>query len=278
VVFTQNFPGGASIDGGFNYVAQWFNTGDSARQSISFPNGNVDLSGNRRLRIASINPLNVAGTNDIRINFNGTDYAAGNTIGDTSPSSSAQVRIYKTGGSQSNVNRDNNGTSGAMTLHNSGGTATFTWNGRMKGTFTWGTVPTTPGLTLSSVVGTTVTLSTGASSSDGGYSISSYSYQRRENGGSWTGTQTFTSRPGSVTFSGLNPGSTYDFRAYATNTVGSSTARQVSGVDISAYGRVRRSGAWQTITTGRVYRAGAWRNITTARVYRSGAWRDINNA
>lgn len=144
-------------------------------------------------------------------------------------------------------------------------------------TFTPG-VPTAPqSITIASQVGTSITITITGSSNDGGSGISAYTAQRSENGLPYDGPSARDISSGSTVFSGLTPGSTYRFRAFATNVTGNSLFIETASTLVAAYGTLRKGNDFVPITTGKVYRQGAWRNITTAKVYRDGAWRNITN-
>jgi hypothetical protein len=144
-------------------------------------------------------------------------------------------------------------------------------------TFTPG-VPTAPqSITIASQVGTSITITITGSSNDGGSGISAYTVQRSENGLPYDGPSARDISSGSTVFSGLTPGSTYRFRAFATNVTGNSLFVETASTLVAAYGTILRNADFIPITTGKVYRQGAWRNITNAKVYRNGAWRNITN-
>jgi hypothetical protein len=137
-------------------------------------------------------------------------------------------------------------------------------------------VPTAPqSITIASQVGTSITINIVGSSNNGGSGITSFTAQRSENDGAYTGNQDISS--GSTVFSGLTPGSNYRFRAFATNATGNSLSIETNSTLVAAYGTLRKGTDFVPITIGRVYRQGAWRNITNAKVYRGGAWRNITN-
>lgn len=266
----SNFPGQAD-----NYRANFSTTGNYAEQALTFSAGNLNLAGNRPVYVNSISPTDVAGSYALRMRFGGNDYAAGNTIANCG-GGSGSVRIYKTGSSTVYFDRDNLGNDPKVRQYNSSGTLTYTWSGQMHGSWSWYTVPTAPAsIGIVSQVGTTVNLSYSNSSSAGGSTISSYSAQFSQDGGAWVGTKTVSGN--SFNFTGLVPGSTYQFRVYANNAAGSSAATTSASTLIAAYGTLYRAGDFRPITTGRLYRNGAWRNITSAKVYRGGAWRNITN-
>lgn len=268
----STFPGGA---GPTSFTAFFESNGDIAQQVLTIPAGNLNLAGSRPIRIVSISPAGFSGTANIRLRFSSTDYAAGGTIPNCAGGSGA-IRLYKTGGTRVDFDRDNNGTSGAAQRLSSTGVVEFTWNGRMAGSWSWYTVPSAPAsIAITSQVGTTVNLSYGNSTSNGGEAIDSYSAEYRENGGAWAGKKTVSG--GTFSFTSLNPGSEYEFRVYATNAAGDSAATVSGSTLVTAYGQLYRGGQFRNITTGQLYRNGTWRNLTVAKVYRDGQWRDFTN-
>jgi hypothetical protein len=235
----QNFAGGAT--GGS--TAYFLDTGSHAASSVVVPAGNLNLAGQRPLRIASISPDRAAGTFVTRIRFGGTDYAAGATIANCA-GGTGESRIYKTGGSQVDFRRASSG--GTTELRNSSGVTTYTWPGAMAGSYQWGTVPTQPGVIGATRVGRSVTLVFAGSSSNGGYSISRYLAQYSTDGGAtWSTAVPFVS---GQTFTDLPAGLTYTFRVYAENAVGFSQARVSASVFVPAGGRIW-DGAAEDLTT-----------------------------
>jgi hypothetical protein len=77
----------------------------------------------------------------------------------------------------------------------------------------------------------------GASSSTGGDPITSYGIQySNDSGSTWSAAVTADSNL-QYTFSNLTTGTTYVFRAYATNDIGNSPTTSSAGIFISGYGK-----------------------------------------
>lgn len=98
-------------------------------------------------------------------------------------------------------------------------------------------VPSAPAFVTGARAGRSVTVTVGASSSNGGDPITSYSIQYSNDGGStWSAAVTADSNLQYV-FSNLTTGTTYAFRSYATNDIGDSPTTSSAGIFISGYGK-----------------------------------------
>lgn len=254
----------------------------SSQETPNFPNGNIDLGGTRRVYIDSLAASYASGASGIgyRIGVGSTVYAAGQTV-NNALNAAWNFRILFTGGTLFFGRDDNSG--GTVVDAQDGGT----WAGRLTGTMMWSTVPTIPGTLTAARTGTSVKLTWGNSSSDGGNAANSYYVQYSKDGGAWTGT---TAASSGYTYTGLTKGSTYKFRVYLNNDRGNSQARESGNVTIpldppAAPGEptvVRVSDTEQTVSwtrnasatapvldqqlQRREYSAGAW-----------GAWAGVNN-
>lgn len=272
MAFTQEFNGGIGGTGN----AFWSANGAYVESNVTVPAGNTNLAGSRPLVINSISPETSGAATTWAIRLGGTLYGAGSTIAD-SPGGSLTgfIRLTKTTTGDSFFKRK--ATPGySITLNGVVPASTVYQNNSISGSYTYYTVPTAPAsVTITSKVGTTVNLSYSNPSSDGGSGITSYTAQYRQNGGAWAGTKAVSGN--AFSFADLVPGSTYDFRVYANNAAGASTATVSASTLVAAYGTLRRGADFVPITVGKLYRAGAWRNIITAKVYRGGAWRNITN-
>jgi hypothetical protein len=151
-------------------------------------------------------------------------------------------------------------------------------------------VPNAPSSISYSNVGRNYTVALGASSSDNGSAISSYTIQYRtstDGGTTWTGytnAQTATWNPATskfeYTYSLLTPALTYQFRAYATNAIGTSTVIESSTKFVSAGGRRKISGGtFEPTQTAKRYNAATnqWVDITIAKRYNGATsqWVDL---
>lgn len=98
-----------------------------------------------------------------------------------------------------------------------------------------------PSITSLTSVGTTATITVAAASSNGGSTVSSHviEYSTASDFASIAGTQTISGAAGGTTnITGLLPGTTYYFRAYATNSVSINSPYSTSqSTFIAAYGR-----------------------------------------
>lgn len=101
-----------------------------------------------------------------------------------------------------------------------------------------------------------------------------------DDGGSWSavtdGTTALvsgTTYTGQKVFTGLTPGSTYKFRAYAVNSDGAgATTTMASGVFLMSGGKRWNGTAWVPLTTLKRWNGTAWVNITTAKRWNGSAW------
>lgn len=101
-----------------------------------------------------------------------------------------------------------------------------------------------------------------------------------DNGATWSsvsdGTTSLvsgTTYTGQKVYTGLTPGATYLFRAYATNSDGTgATTTMVTGVFLMSGGKRWNGTAWVPITTFKRWNGTAWVNITTAKRWNGSAW------
>jgi hypothetical protein len=151
-------------------------------------------------------------------------------------------------------------------------------------------VPNAPSSISYSNVGRNYTIALGASSSDNGATISSYTVQYRtstDGGTTWTGytnSQTATWNPTTskfeYTYSLLTPALTYQFRAYATNATGTSAVVESGTKFVSAGGRRKiAGGTFEPTQTAKRYNAATnqWVDITIAKRYNGATsqWVDL---
>jgi hypothetical protein len=157
-------------------------------------------------------------------------------------------------------------------LQESGGTP---WtNGGLQGSYTWSTVPTAPASITVTASQLNVTVTAGASASDGGQGISSYSVQYRTSTdkgstwGAWGNTQTLSSL--SYTYTNMAANGYYQFRVYSNNTNGSSAARSGTTVFISAGGKVWNGSAWAPRAL-KVWTGSAWQ-VAKRKFWNGSSW------
>lgn len=99
------------------------------------------------------------------------------------------------------------------------------------------TVPSAPASVSGVRSGRSVTVTVGASSSTGGDPITSYGIQYSNDGGSTWSAAVSADANLQHTFTNLTTGTTYVFRAYATNDIGNSPTTSSAGIFISGYGK-----------------------------------------
>lgn len=99
------------------------------------------------------------------------------------------------------------------------------------------TVPGAPASVSGVRSGRSVTVTVGASTATGGDPITSYGIQYSNDGGSTWSAATLADSNLQATFSNLTTGTTYVFRAYATNDIGNSPTTSSAGIFISGYGK-----------------------------------------
>jgi hypothetical protein len=151
--------------------------------------------------------------------------------------------------------------------------------GGFQGTFFWYTVPSIPVFIGTTKTGRNITVNIGASDSNGGEPISSYSVEYRTSTdnstwGAWGNTQDISS--GIYAYNDLTPALFYQFRTYANNPAGSSEARVSSSVFVSAGGRRWNGSSWVASTTSKRWNGSAWVDLTVAKRWSGSAWVDLS--
>jgi hypothetical protein len=141
------------------------------------------------------------------------------------------------------------------------------------GTVTIPTVPSAPAsVTINSQAGLSLSVTVGASASNGGEGISSYTLQFTSNGGTtWTTHGTVTAGS-ATTVSGLTPGLTYQFRAFSTNAIGDSATTASANWLLVVGGKRWDGTAWRTNTVARRWDGTAWRDLSVARRWNGSSW------
>lgn len=208
---------------------------------VSFVTGNLDREGERRVYVEDIDPVYTDGgsgvsgriTKDNATSSGGRWFTSGGTC---------RLGIFKSGGGTMFFGR-NTGGSPSPVRNTADGT---TWSGTLVMDIEWSTVPSRPVSIAVSRDGRDVTVSRGASTDNGGQSITNYGYQYSTNGGvTWSAEAVDGA---SHTFENLPPGLTYVFRVYAINVRGRSESRQSSSVFIPA-GFTRWDGSQEVPTS-----------------------------
>lgn len=118
-----------------------------------------------------------------------------------------------------------------------------------------------------------VTVSVGSSASSNGATITSYSVQYNDGSG-WSSPTTATY--GSVAYANLPAAKTYTFRAYATNSTGSSGYTESASVYIAAGGKRWTGSAFTATATAKRWDGTAWVDITSAKRWTGSAWTDLS--
>jgi len=118
-------------------------------------------------------------------------------------------------------------------------------------------VPSAPATISATRSGLSVTVTITASATNGGAAVSAYTVERSTDGVTWTNPQNITSL--SYTYTNLTPGLSYTFRAYATNSTGTSAYATSSSVFVSAYGK-----RYQTVSVTGVTGVGSTTTYTSA--------------
>lgn len=163
----------------------------------------------------------------------------------------------------------------------------FTWTGGgLQGNITYVTAPTQPGSLTASASGTTINISVGAPTDDGGSSVSGYEVEISSDGGSsYYGTQ--SSSGSSFQYTGLSIG-TYRIRARVKNqdnfwsiyrvsdaiTISVAAPDNVSGLFASSISQTSISISWNATpnaTSYTVYRNGSEFDTTTNTFYTFGS-------
>lgn len=276
---TINFPGGATGSYGPSW---WNNAGYFAQQdSVGFPNSSsgirVNLDGKYVVKVSGIGVDRLSGPAAVYIVYGGSLYGSGSTIlSSTNPSTACSVRVVNTGGTRVEFYRSGN--SPSVKLYTSGGGLDYDWGGALSGYWVYYTVPSAPANISTSLSGTTVAVSCGASASDGGEAIDAYAVQRRDSidgitWSAWGSTNTMTSR--AYTYTNLTPGKYHQFRCYSVNAAGNSSAVTSSSIFVSAMTRYSGT-AFTAIDMLKKYDGSAWNNITSVKRYDGTTWQSVD--
>lgn len=137
-------------------------------------------------------------------------------------------------------------------------------------------IPTAPAAPASVTPGQSsgldIPVTVAASPSTGGEPISSYSLQWSNNAGSSWSTAVTVTAGTPYTFTNLQPGLNYLFRAYSTNAIGDSATTTSSPYFLTAGGKRWDGTAWQVGTISRRWDGTQWVNITTAKRWNGTDW------
>lgn len=133
--------------------------------------------------------------------------------------------------------------------------------------------PTTPS-SVSVVVNAnkTMTVTVNGVSSPAGTATYYVAYSK--NGGAYEGQQSGTSNV--YTFSSLQPGASYVFRAYATNSDGTGGTQYSASTFLPSGGKIWNGTAWVPSVTAKIYNGSAWVPIVTAKMYNGTTWVNLS--
>jgi len=278
MAYSITLPGGAT---GTNGPVLGVNSSSfyTDQYNVGFPNSAAgvrkNLDGNYIVKINSISPDRLTGNPDTAIWYSpaGANFRAGETITSaTDPQTLVQLRIFYNG-TQPTWYRNNDGLGRCTDNNISTGAVVYTYPGSIAGTWSWYTVPSAPPTISTSVNGTSVTVTRSNSASDGGSTITDYRVQRREssNGTTWGTWTTAVSMATTYTFSGLTPAKYYQFRIYAVNAAGNSTATTSPTVFIAAITKYNGT-QFALLSKLKKHTGTSWTNITTANRYNRSSW------
>ena len=154
------------------------------------------------------------------------------------------------------------------------------YSGRLAGTWSWNTVPSAPASISRTLNGTSIIVTRTNSASDGGSTIADYRVQRRESTdgttwGSWGDTVALATTALSHTYANLTPGRYHQFRQFASNNAGFSSAATSTSVFITAMTRYTGT-AFTVLSKLRKYDGAAWQNITQVRRWNGTSWAAID--
>lgn len=148
------------------------------------------------------------------------------------------------------------------------------WGDWSPSTFIAG-VPSQPTSINVTRVARDVTVTAGASTGNGGATITGYFAQYSENNGStWSAATAMTGQ--SVTFTNLTAGVTYLFRVYAQNSTGQSSTLSSSGFFVPAGGRRWDGSQWSSTATAKRWDGSAWVDLTIAKRWNGTSWQDLS--
>lgn len=261
---TTSFAGGSS-GGSSGFVTDGSSPGPYVASGLTVPGGRIDLNGNYPVYISSISPYlasNVRAVTVAGVGAGGIYYASG-SVGST-------VAIY---GNPGTLTFRVAGSGGSQTYF-SNGSPGASYGGALVGSFNWDLVNSAPASITVVKTALSVTVTVGAAGGSDAPSPSSYQVQYSKDGGAWTGTTTANGSR-QVTYSSLTPGSTYTFRAWANNTVGSSQAVTSSSVLITAWGRRWTGTTWADNIYGRRWNGTQWVDLVSAKRWNGSAWVDL---
>lgn len=262
---TTAFNGGSS-GGSSGFVTDNSSPGPYVVSGTSYPGGRIDKNGNYPVLVTAINPhlaSNVRTATVVGVGAGSIYYSSGG--------GSSSVIIY---GNPGTLNFRVAGSGGSQTYF-SNGSPGASYGGSLVGSFDWAYVNTAPASISVSKNALSVTVTVGVAGGSDASSPSSYQVEYSKDGGAWTGTATADGSR-QVTYSGLTPGSSYTFRAWANNNVGSSAVVTSSSVLITAWGKRWNGSAWVDSVNAKRWNGSAWVDLTIAKRWNGSAWVDLS--
>lgn len=136
-------------------------------------------------------------------------------------------------------------------------------------------VPSAPASVTASRTARDVTVTVGASATNGGSVVTgSYVQYSTNSGATWSTAVATTGN--AYTFTGLTAGLTYRFRAYATNVTGSSAFATSSDLFVPAGGKKWDGSVWTSTTIAKRWDGTAWADLSTAKRWNGSSWVDLS--
>lgn len=132
--------------------------------------------------------------------------------------------------------------------------------------------PSSISATTPSALATTISVGTAA---ENGATVTGYFVQASaDNGVTWLSPQAMTNR--SYTYTGLIPGATYKFRAYAVNEMGSSVYATTPSTFVPAGGKRWTGLQWLATSIARRWTGTQWVDLTIAKRWTGSQWVDLS--
>lgn len=258
--------GGGSTGGSSGSVTDGSSPGPYVSSSLAVPGGRINLDGNYPVLITAISPYLASNVRTATI--------VGQSVG--------QIYNSNGGGTSTVIIYGNPGTlgfrvagSGGSQTYFSNGSPAASYSGALVGTFSWSLVNTAPASISVTKTGLSATVTVGVAGGSDADSPSSYIVEYSKNGAGWSNATTANGSR-QVTYTGLTPGASYVFRAFAVNNVGYSDAVTSSSVLITAWGRRWTGTTWADNVYGKRWNGSAWVDLVSAKRWNGSAWVDLS--